>query len=68
MKIELKSFTLVATWKYDIEGAEECSICQNEFEVPCAKCLPGQCEPVYGKCGHVFHLHCIQNWKEKKNF
>ena len=37
MKIKIKKWTTVGTWKYNID-ADICSICQSEFELPCDKC------------------------------
>lgn len=46
MKIKIKSWTTVGTWKYNIENSDDCMICQNEFEIPCNKCVvPSECKP-----------------------
>ena len=46
MQVNIRKWTTVGTWKYDIESAEECIICQNAFEVPCSKCVsPSDCVP-----------------------
>lgn len=45
MKIRIKKWTLVGTWKYDID-TEGCTICYNELEMPCSKCTtPEECIP-----------------------
>lgn len=45
MKVKIKKWNAVGTWKYNI-GVDECMICQNEFEIPCSKCNnPSDCVP-----------------------
>lgn len=44
-----------------------CPICRNKLSEVCLECAkngesPEQCATVRGKCGHRFHLHCIQKW------
>ncbi len=50
MKVKINSWNSVATWKWDIENADKCTICQSEFEAPCPRCrIPGDdCVPVQG--------------------
>ncbi|KAI4313136.1 hypothetical protein L6164_026143 [Bauhinia variegata] len=40
---------------------ETCSICLVEFEGEDAVSK-------FGRCGHVFHLNCIQRWLDQNNF
>jgi anaphase-promoting complex subunit 11 len=40
MRVEINSWLAVATWEWDIED-DRCSICLNEFEMPCNKCKFG---------------------------
>ena len=42
MKMKINSWQAVATWKWDIQNAESCAICQFAFEAPCTTCkMPG---------------------------
>lgn len=45
---------------------EICGICKNEFLRPCLRCEgTGSTEPcptAQSTCGHIFHLHCINEW------
>lgn len=67
MKVKINSWQAVATWKWDIQNAESCAICQFAFESPCPTCkMPGdECIPIEGQCNHYFHLHCILKWTEE---
>ena len=67
MKVKIDSWNAVATWKWDIESEECCTICQYAFESPCPRCkVPGDdCVPIQGQCLHHFHLHCILKWTEE---
>lgn len=50
----------VATWQWDVND-ERCGICYTAFEACCPDChIPGDdCPPVWGRCNHAFHMHCI---------
>lgn len=50
----------VATWRWDVND-ERCGICYTAFEACCPDChIPGDdCPPVWGRCNHAFHMHCI---------
>jgi anaphase-promoting complex subunit 11 len=63
MKIKIKSWHSVGVWKWNIDS-ELCSICRQSFDSTCPDCLyPGDdCPPVFGKCNHAFHIHCILKW------
>ena len=67
MKVKINSWNAVATWKWDIENEDCCTICQFAFEMPCPRCkVPGDdCVPIQGQCLHHFHLHCILKWTEE---
>jgi anaphase-promoting complex subunit 11 len=47
-----------------LETTEECGICHAEPEFPCPRCIRAgeQCPPTRGTCGHLFHMHCIEDW------
>jgi anaphase-promoting complex subunit 11 len=63
MKIRIQSWRSIARWHWGIES-EVCSICRQTFESCCPECrYPGDdCPPVFGKCNHAFHMHCILTW------
>jgi anaphase-promoting complex subunit 11 len=67
MRFEIKKWNAVATWLWEIEDQDICTICQLPFESPCPKCkMPGDdCVPIQGQCNHYFHLHCIIRWSEE---
>src|SRR4051812_43826563 len=63
----------VALWVYDSE-AENCGICRNPLREVCIKCQGDQeklenvkCQKVVGRCNHMFHCHCIDEWINKQN-
>lgn len=42
MKVTIKQWNAVATWKWDVKGEEVCGICREKFEGTCPKCkYPG---------------------------
>lgn len=46
MQVNIRRWTSVGTWRYNIETSEECTICQSPFEIPCSKCtVPADCVP-----------------------
>ena len=55
---------LVANWSWQLGDNDHCTICMSPFECACPQCkFPGDdCPPIEGKCGHIFHLHCIYKW------
>ncbi|KXN71841.1 anaphase-promoting complex subunit Apc11 [Conidiobolus coronatus NRRL 28638] len=71
MKIKIKSVQGVCEWKWKLDGnlysSEDdriCGICNFNFDLACPNCeAPGvNCGLLEGKCGHVFHHHCIDKW------
>ncbi len=64
MKVKLNKMSLVANWSWQLGDNEHCTICMNPFECACPQCkFPGDdCPPIEGRCGHIFHLHCIYKW------
>ncbi|EAY13562.1 hypothetical protein TVAG_389590 [Trichomonas vaginalis G3] len=63
-RVHIKSWKCVASWKWDVAEENGCSICNTEFEMaaPGIK-FPGDDSPiVLGRCGHAFHLQCIEKW------
>lgn len=47
MKVRINAWNAIATWVWDIENENYCTICQLPFESPCPKCkVPGdECVP-----------------------
>lgn len=37
------------------------------FDATCPDCnIPGDdCPPVWGQCGHAFHMHCVGKWQRR---
>ena len=66
MKVKLNKMNLVANWSWQLGDNDHCTICMSPFECACPQYkFPGDdCPPIEGKCGHIFHLHCIYKWLE----
>ncbi|KAI1433882.1 putative anaphase promoting complex subunit Apc11 [Xylaria sp. CBS 124048] len=72
MKVKIKKWNAVATWRWDLPEDDVCGICQVHFDGTCPTCkYPGDdCSlhaylhlfVVSGRCGHNFHMHCIMEW------
>ena len=64
MKVKLNKMNLVANWFWQLGDNDHCTICMSPFECACPQCkFPGDdCPPIEGRCGHIFHLHCIYKW------
>ncbi|KAI9480674.1 MAG: RING/U-box [Benjaminiella poitrasii] len=65
MKTKVVSWNAVSEWKWNVkEGDDVCGICHSAYENCCANCtMPGDdCPLIWGKCSHVFHLHCLWTW------
>ena len=64
MKVKLNRMNLVANWSWQLGDNDHCTICMSPFECACPQCkFPGDdCPPIEGRCGHIFHLHCIYKW------
>ncbi|KAI0975427.1 anaphase-promoting complex subunit 11 [Xylaria arbuscula] len=64
MKVKIKKWDAVATWRWDLPEDDVCGICQVHFDGTCPTCkYPGDdCSLLSGKCGHNFHMHCIMEW------
>ena len=45
-----------------------CLLCRQKLDEACNFCLqkgiedPKLCPRVWGKCGHIVHLHCVERW------
>lgn len=65
----VRKWTAVALWSYDI-SVDNCAICRNHIMDKCIECQSVQertnvdenCTIAWGKCSHVFHMHCISRW------
>lgn len=64
MKVKIKKWHAVATWRWDMPEDEVCGICRVQFDGTCPTCkFPGDdCALLMGKCGHSFHMHCVVSW------
>lgn len=68
-RVVIKRWHAVAIWKWKVND-ECCGICRMPFDACCPDCnVPGDdCPPVWGKCNHAFHMHCIVKWiKSQEN-
>eukprot|EP00938_MAST-03A_sp_MAST-3A-sp1_P003833 g3833.t1 len=68
MKVKIKKWHGVAAWRWNVKD-DCCGICRNAFDACCPDCkVPGDdCPPVWGMCGHAFHMHCIVKWLSSQN-
>ncbi|UZP34054.1 hypothetical protein NXS19_001870 [Fusarium pseudograminearum] len=69
MKVTIKKWNSVATWRWDLPEDDVCGICQVHFDGTCPTCkYPGDdCSLLSGKCGHNFHMHCIMEWIKQES-
>jgi len=69
MKVKIRKWNAVATWRWDIPDDDVCGICQVHFDGTCPTCkYPGDdCSLLSGKCGHNFHMHCIVEWIKQES-
>jgi len=65
----VRKWMAMALWAYDIT-VDNCAICRNHIMDKCIECQSTQemtdieenCSIAWGKCSHVFHMHCISRW------
>ncbi|TGO20293.1 hypothetical protein BPAE_0313g00040 [Botrytis paeoniae] len=59
MKVKIRTWNAVATWRWDLDEDDVCGICQVHFDGTCPTCkYPGDdCSLLSGKCGHNFHMN-----------
>ncbi|EHY52048.1 ubiquitin-protein ligase Anaphase Promoting Complex [Exophiala dermatitidis] len=69
MKVKIKKWHAVATWRWDMPEDEVCGICRVQFDGTCPTCkFPGDdCTLLVGKCGHSFHMHCLLTWIQQES-
>lgn len=68
-RFQVRKWTAMALWAYDIT-VDNCAICRNHIMDKCIECQSVQemtnidenCTIAWGKCSHVFHMHCISKW------
>jgi RING-box protein 1 len=70
-RVQLKLLSPVATWSW-VLNADSCSICRTSLTAICMKCQTKstggntKCSVSWGKCGHAFHTHCIDDWTKTR--
>lgn len=69
--LKLVSWDIVGLWSLDAQ-VETCAICRNHIMDSCVECQNGLensncCSVSWGKCGHAFHSHCIDKWRNLRN-
>nr|CAD60607.1 unnamed protein product [Podospora anserina] len=69
MKVKIKRWNAVATWRWDLPEDDLCGICQNPFDNTCPACkYPGDdcilCE-FHTACGYQRNGHCILEWMKQ---
>lgn len=68
-RFRVRKWAAIALWAYDIT-VDNCAICRNHIMDKCIECQSVQettdidesCNIAWGKCSHVFHMHCISRW------
>lgn len=67
MKVTIKSWQAVATWRWDLrEDDDTCGICQVAFDATCPRCrFPGDACPL-GK-SPSFYLSKVEHMGRKKD-
>lgn len=68
-RFQVRKWSAIALWAYDIT-VDNCAICRNHIMEKCIECSATQemtnidenCSIAWGKCSHVFHMHCISRW------
>ena len=72
VKVTIKSISPLFIKRTEPE-ITTCTLCRNSLDEVCNFCLEkritdtDECPIVEGKCGHVFHLHCICEWLKRNN-
>lgn len=67
-QFEIISWNPTASWSYNIR--QEICFCRNNLHDKCLNCCGDnngtstKCPIAKGKCGHAFHLHCINKLLE----
>ena len=61
--MEILEVKLHATY-IDNLAFDVCNICHSSLYSQCINCSGNnECASILGKCGHYYHLHCIEKWK-----
>ncbi|CCG83745.1 protein of unknown function [Taphrina deformans PYCC 5710] len=64
LRLTRSDWHAVAIWKWDVAQDDVCGICRVAYDGTCSDCkVPGDdCPLIWGKCTHVFHMHCLFKW------
>ncbi|ELQ35773.1 anaphase-promoting complex subunit 11 [Pyricularia oryzae Y34] len=62
MKVKIKEWNAVATWRWDIPEDDVCGICQVHFDGTCPTCkYPGDDCSLSNQCRPTFPFKCLAN-------
>ena len=73
LPVEVTSWSAVASWHFTW-GNDFCAMCTNGLDFPCSQCQDANplciyeeliCLPRWLACGHAYHQHCLDSWKNK---
>lgn len=67
--LDIKSWNPVGYWKFASNTNESCSICQTPLTMKCIECSVDsskRCGLSHGRCGHIFHVCCIDPWTNRE--
>eukprot|EP01138_Halocafeteria_seosinensis_P013201 gb/GECG01013483.1/.p1 GENE.gb/GECG01013483.1/~~gb/GECG01013483.1/.p1 ORF type:complete len:108 (+),score=10.31 gb/GECG01013483.1/:1-324(+) len=65
VKVDILGVHPIGMWRWEMnDDADVCGICRMPYHACCpgAKFPGDDCPPVWGKCGHAFHVQCIMKW------
>ena len=66
MEVKINAVQSIFAYEYN-EDLGECKICKEPLNGPCMECKPFKdmnCVLKTGRCGHMFHGHCVGHWVE----
>ena len=66
----IKKHNAIFVWGWDSK-IDTCAICRNSISDSCIECNESdnfhKCNICWGKCNHIFHVHCISRWLKIHN-